>query len=143
MDMNKSFVLRKEDAAPKWRVIDATDRVLGRLSTEVADALRGKDKPEFTPHIDCGDYVVIVNCEKVKLTGNKWKDKLYARYSGWRSGLKLTPAKDMLVKHPTDIIRLAVKRMLPKNRLNREVIKKLKIYVGPEHPHQAQVEKQA
>ncbi len=139
MDMNKSFVLRKEDRDPKWRVIDAEGKVLGRLSTEIATILRGKDKPEYTPHTDSGDYVVVINCEKIVLTGNKWEDKEYANYSGWRSGLKLTSAKDMLIKHPTDIIRLAVRRMLPKNRLASEVIKKLKIYVGPSHPHAAQV----
>ncbi len=139
MDMNKSFVLRNEDRAPKWRVIDAEGKVLGRLSTQIAEILRGKDKPEFTRHTDSGDYVVVINCEKIVLTGNKWEDKTYARYSGWRSGLKETSAKDMLIKHPTDIIRLAVKRMLPKNRLSGQVISKLKIYVGPTHPHTAQI----
>ena len=141
MDMNKSFVLRNEDRAPKWRVIDAEGKILGRMSTEIADILRGKDKPELTPHIDCGDYVVVINCDKIKLTGNKWKEKMYPRYSGWRSGLKLTSAEDMQEKHPTDIVRLAVRRMLPKNRLSREVIKKLKIYIGAAHPHTAQVAK--
>lgn len=139
MDMNKTFFLRKEDCKAKWHVIDASDKILGRLATEVADLLRGKGKAQFTPHADCGDYVVITNCEKIKLTGNKWKDKIYKRYSGWRSGLKTRTAEEVLEKHPTQIVKLAVKRMLPKNKLSDQVIKKLKIYVGNEHPHAAQV----
>ena len=139
MDMNRTFFLRKEDCKADWHVIDATDQVLGRLATRVADLLRGKGKAEFTPHANCGDYVVIINCEKIKLTGNKWKDKIYKRYSGWRSGLKTRTAEEMRAKHPTKIIQLAVKRMLPKNRLSDMAIKKLKIYTGNEHPHIAQV----
>jgi large subunit ribosomal protein L13 len=139
MDMNKTFFLRKEDCKAKWHVLDASDKILGRLATEAADLLRGKGKPEFSPHANCGDYVVVINSEKIKLTGNKWEDKEYKSYSGWRSGLKTRSAKEMLEKHPTDIVRLAVSRMLPKNRLNREVVKRLKVYVGPEHPHTAQV----
>ena len=139
MDMNRTFFLRKEDCKAKWHVIDASDKILGRLATVAADLLRGKGKPEFSPHANCGDYVIVINCEKVKLTGNKWNDKEYKTYSGWRSGLKVRNAKTMLEKHPTDIIRLAVSRMLPKNRLSREVAKRLKIYVGNEHPHSAQV----
>jgi len=141
MDMNRTFFLRKEDCKPKWHVIDATDQVLGRLATKVADILRGKNKPEYTSHVDCGDYVVIVNCEKIKLTGKKWTDKIYKSYSGWRGGLKTRTALEVLEKHPTQIIKLAVKRMLPKNRLSSQVIKKLKIYVGDEHPHAAQAPK--
>ena len=137
--MNKSFVLRKEDRKPDWRIVDATDKVLGRLSTEIADALRGKDKPEYTPHTDSGDYIIVINCEKVRLTGNKWKDKLYSRFSGYRSGLKQINAETLFKKDPTAIIRKSVKGMLPKNRLNAQIIKKLKIYVGSEHPHKAQV----
>ncbi|MFH1461915.1 MAG: 50S ribosomal protein L13 [bacterium] len=136
--MNKCFFLSKEDRKPKWRVIDATGRVLGRLSTEIADALRGKDRPEYTPHTDSGDYVVVINCEKIVLTGNKWEDKTYPFFSGWRSGLKEIKAKDLQKKDPSKIITLAVKRMLPKNRLNAQIIKKLKVYVGSEHPHGAQ-----
>jgi len=139
MDMNKSFLLRQEDRAPKWRIVDATDKVLGRLSTEIADILRGKDKPEFTPHCDAGDYVIVTNCEKIKLTGNKWEGKIYERYSGWRSGLKKISAQDLFKKDPTALIIHSVTGMLPKNKMNDKVIKKLKVYVGNEHPHKAQI----
>lgn len=138
MDMNKSFRLRPEDRDPKWHVIDASDQVLGRLCTRVADILRGKDRPEYTPHTDSGDYVVITNCEKIKLTGAKWDDKIYSRYSGWMGGLKQIPAKKMFEKDPRRLILLGVRGMLPKNRLNRTILKKLKVYVGNEHPHEAQ-----
>lgn len=139
MDMNKTFYLHKEDRNPQWRLIDATDLVLGRLATEVADALRGKDKPFYTPHDDAGDYVVVINADKIKLTGDKWEGKEYARYTGWIGGYRVTKAKDMLVKHPTHLIEKAVQGMLPKNKLSRQIIKKLKVYAGPEHPHIAQV----
>lgn len=139
MDMNKAFILKKEARAPKWHVVDASGLVLGRLATRVADILRGKDTAEYTPHTDSGDYVVVVNCDKIVLTGDKWSDKVYKNYSGWRSGLKLTTAQEMLNKKPEEIVRLAVKGMLPKNKLNRQIIKKLKIYTGAEHPHLAQV----
>ena len=139
MDMNKTFFIRKEDCKPNWHVIDAADQVLGRLATRVATILRGKNKAMFTPHANCGDYVVIINCEKIKLTGNKWKDKIYKTYSGWRGGLKERTAEQMMEKHPTKIVQLAVKRMLPKNKLSEQQIKMLKIYVGGEHPHAAQV----
>lgn len=139
MDMNKSYVLRKEDREPAWRVIDASGKVLGRLSTEIADVLRGKDKPEFTPHTDSGDYVVITNCEKIVLTGKKWTDKMYPSYSGHRGGLSEASAQEVFNKDPRQLIILAVKRMLPKNRLSREILRKLKVYVGNEHPHKAQV----
>ena len=139
MDMNKCFLLRQEDRAPKWRIIDATDKVLGRLSTEIADILRGKDKPEFTYHCDAGDYVIVTNCEKIKLTGNKWEGKIYERYSGWRSGLKKISAQDLFKKDPTALIIHSVTGMLPKNKMNDKVIKKLKVYVGNEHPHKAQI----
>ena len=139
MDMNRSFFLKNEERAPKWRVIDGKGRVLGRLATEIADVLRGKDKAIFTPHTDCGDYVVVVNADKVVLTGKKAKNKEYVSYSGWIGGQKIVKANDLLAKHPTKILELAVKRMLPKNRLSRQIIKKLKLYVGDSHPHQAQV----
>ncbi len=142
MDMNKSFVLRQEvynKHAQKWCVIDASGKVLGRLATQVADMLRGKDSPMFTPHADSGVYVIVINCEKIKLTGDKWDDKAYVRYSGWRSGLKTAAAKEVLVKKPAFIIEAAVRGMLPKNKLSRELIKKLKVYTGAEHPHKAQV----
>lgn len=139
MDMNSTFFLRKEDCTPKWHVIDATDKVLGRLATEVADLLRGKGKAMYAPQTNCGDYVVIINCEKIHLTGNKWKDKIYETYSGWRGGLKEKSAEELMVKHPTMLIELAVKRMLPKNRLSDVAIGRLKVYKGSEHPHTAQV----
>ncbi len=139
MNINKTIFLSKEAAVPKWRVVDAQGRVLGRLATEIADSLRGKDKPYYTPQTDCGDYIVVINADKIVLTGNKWNDKIYDRYTGWRGGYKVRTAKEMLEKHPTSLIELAVKRMLPKNKLSRQIIKKLKIYVGGEHPHQAQV----
>ena len=138
MSMNKAFFLRKEDVNPQWHVIDAEGVVLGRLATKVADMLRGKDKPFYTPHTDCGDYVVIVNADKIVLSGNKWKAKEYISHSGWQSGKKITTAREMLQKHPTHLVLLAVKRMLPKNKLNNEVFKKLKVYVGSDHPHKAQ-----
>ena len=139
MDMNKSYVMRKEDRQPKWLVLDASDRVLGRLCTEIATLLRGKHKPEYTPHTDTGDYVIITNCEKIVLTGNKWKDKIYPSVSGYRGGLKEKSAEEMFKRDPRQLIILAVKRMLPKNTLNRSVLKKLKVYVGSDHPHKAQI----
>ena len=141
MDMNKSFCLRKEDAAPAWRVIDAEGKVLGRLATHIADALRGKDKAYYTPHTDSGDYIVVINAEKIVLTGNKLEGKIYDRYSGWMGGYKVTSAKDMLAKKPEFLIEHAVKGMLPKNKLSDKIIKKLKVYAGSEHPHKAQVSK--
>ncbi|NDD53372.1 50S ribosomal protein L13 [bacterium] len=138
--MNKVFFLRKEDRQPRWRVIDASGKVLGRLSSEVADILRGKDKASFTSHTDAGDYVVITNCDKVRLTGDKLKQKMYESYSGYRSGLKLTAARDMLAKKPEYLIWHAVKGMLPKNKLSRQVLKKLKLYTGDVHPHKGQIE---
>ena len=138
--MNKTFMLRKEDRKPQWHVIDASDMILGRLSTRIADLLRGTLKSDYTPHTDNGDYVVIVNCDKIKLTGNKWTDKVYKSYSGWRSGLKEQSAQCVFEKDPTRLIRFAVKGMMPKNRLSRQMIKRLKIYVGPEHPHRAHVQ---
>ena len=139
MDMNKTFFLRKEDRQPEWHVIDATDLTLGRLATRVTDLLRGRGKAYFTPHTDCGDYVVITNCTKINVTGDKMTDKQYVRYSGWRSGRKVRSLAEMLEKHPTDVIRKAVLGMLPKNRLSNQIITKLKVYTGAEHPHTAQV----
>lgn len=136
MSMNRHFVLRKEDVNPQWRVFDASGKILGRLATEVANILRGKDKAYYTPHTDCGDYVVIVNADKIVLTGNKMEDKTYIRVSGYMGGKKETLAKDMC---PEEMVTLAISRMLPKNRLSRQIIKKLKVYKGAEHPHAAQV----
>ncbi|MFC1854510.1 50S ribosomal protein L13 [Candidatus Dependentiae bacterium] len=137
--MNKAFSLKASDRAPMWRVMDADGAVLGRLSTRIADALRGKDKAKYTPNIDSGDYVVVVNCEKVVLTGKKWDQKIYRRHSGWRGGLKTPTAKEVFAKDPTRIIKHAVKGMLPKGPMGRHMLSKLKIYVGSEHPHKAQV----
>ncbi|MCB9778337.1 MAG: 50S ribosomal protein L13 [Alphaproteobacteria bacterium] len=122
----------------EWYVIDAADQTLGRLSTRIANALRGKHKVDFTPHVDCGDYVVVINADKVALTGNKLDQKEYFRYSGHAGGLKRRTARQLLTEDPERILHQAVKGMLPKNRLSRQVIQKLKIYAGSEHPHQAQ-----
>ena len=138
-NMNSAFFLRSEDRAPQWKLINAEGKILGRLATEIAEAIRGKNKPEYTPHADTGDYIVVINAEKIALTGNKLEDKIYRRYSGWIGGLKETSARDLLKKHPEELIQNAVKGMLPKNKLNRQVIKKLKVYAGAEHPHKAQI----
>ena len=139
MDMNKAFFLRKEDRSPKWHLIDASGMVLGRLASRVADILRGKNKAYYSPHVDCGDYVIVTNCEKIVLTGNKMKEKLYRKHSGWRGGLKTKTAEELFRKDPSLLVKHAVKGMLPKNRLNRKIIKKLKVYVGNDHPHKAQL----
>ena len=139
MDMNKTFFLKTGGREKKWNVIDAEGKVLGRLATEIADQLRGKNMPTFTPHADSGDYVVVVNAEKIVLTGNKMRDKIYSRYTGWMGGLKEQTATEVMKKNPTFIIHTAVKGMLPKNKLSRQLIKKLKVYAGSEHPHIAQV----
>ena len=135
MDMNKVFHLKESVRKPKWVVIDAKGQVLGRLATRIADILRGKNRPAYTPHVDSGDYVVVINAQDIVLTGNKWSDKVYETYSGWKGGYKATPAEELFAKHPTYLVELAVKRMLPKSRLSRQVFKKLKVYVGSEHPH--------
>ena len=122
----------------KWFVVDAEDKVLGRLASEIAMRLRGKHKPNFAPHMDVGDFIIVVNAEKVKLTGNKLDDKIYYRHSGYMGGLKERTAKEMLEKKPTELLKSAVKGMLTKNSLGRRQLKKLKIYTGNEHPHAAQ-----
>ncbi len=137
MNMNKSFVLKNEERRPQWRLVDAEGMVLGRMATQIADMLRGKDKPYYTPHTDSGDYVVVIISDKVVLTGDKMEQKEYASYSGWMGGLKIETAEKVHAKKPTKLIEQAVKGMLPKNKLNRDVIKKLKVYAGPEHPHKA------
>lgn len=138
VDMNMAFFLKKEDATPQWRVIDAEGQVLGRIATKIADILRGKDKPYFTPHVDCGDYVVVINAAKVLLTGDKVEKKEYVHYTGWIGGQKVTSARELLQKHPDRVITLAVKGMLPKNVLSRYLLRKLRVYAGSEHPHLAQ-----
>jgi large subunit ribosomal protein L13 len=134
----KTFVAKEHEIEKNWHLIDASDKVLGRLATEIATILRGKKKPIFTPHMDAGDYVVVVNAEKVVLTGNKLEKKKYYRHSGYVGGLKETTAKEMLEKKPENLIKLAVKGMLPKTSLGRRQLTKLKVYTGPDHPHQAQ-----
>lgn len=138
--MNKAFFLRKEDRKPKWRVIDAKDKPVGRLATLVADILRGKDKPEFTPHQDAGDYVIVVNAQDIVFTGNKMEQKIYERYTGYIGNKKMLTARQMMEKNPAFIFTHAVQGMLPKNKLSRQIIKKLKVYSGAEHPHKAQLE---
>lgn len=134
----KTFSAKKEEVERKWYVVDAQGKVLGRLASEVAKVLRGKHKPIFTPHVDTGDHVIIINAGKVKLTGRKLDEKLYYRYSGYPGGLKSITSKKLLQSKPERVIELAVKGMLPKNKLGRSTIKKLKVYAGPDHPHAAQ-----
>jgi large subunit ribosomal protein L13 len=136
--MMKTFVAKEHEIQKNWHLIDASDKVLGRLATEIATILRGKNKPIFTPHMDAGDYVVVVNAERVVLTGNKLEKKAYYRHSGYVGGLKKTTAKEMLEKKPENLIKLAVKGMLPKTSLGRRQLTKLKVYTGPDHPHKAQ-----
>ncbi len=134
----KTFVPKDPGEAREWYVIDAENISLGRLGVKAADLLRGKDKPVFSPHVDTGAFVVVVNAAKVRLTGNKEVNKVYARYTGWRGGLKETPASVLREKHPERMIEAAVKGMLPGNRLCRHMVSRLKVYAGAEHPHQAQ-----
>ena len=122
----------------EWVIVDATDQVLGRLSTRVAKLLRGKYKTNFTPHVDCGDNVIVINAEKIRLTGKKWTDKQYFSHSGYPGGRKITTPRQLFEKRPTDLIRRAVRGMLPKNILSRAIMKNLRIYVGQEHKHEAQ-----
>jgi large subunit ribosomal protein L13 len=139
MDMNKAFFLKKEEHKPNWRLIDAAGQTMGRLATRISDILRGKDSAFFTNHTDSGDYVVVINAEKVVLTGNKLRDKQYIRMTGYIGNRKEFTAKQMFEKHPTEPLMLAVKRMLPRNKLSRQIITKLKLYAGSEHPHKAQI----
>jgi len=136
--MMKTFVAKEHEVNKKWVVVDAADHVLGRLATQIAMRLRGKDKPIFTPHADTGDFVIVVNADKVLMTGHKWDQKFYYRYSGYIGGLKAISAGKLREKRPEDLVRFAVKGMLPKGPLGRRQLKKLKVYAGPEHPHQAQ-----
>ena len=133
-----TYSAKKSDIDEKWWLVDAEGEVLGRLATQIAARLRGKHNPLFTPHVDSGDSVVVVNAEKIVLTGRKWAQKKYYRHSGYIGGLKEITAKKLLEKQPEDLIRFAVKGMLPKNRLGRTLLKKLKVYAGGSHPHGAQ-----
>ena len=134
----KTFVAKEHEVERKWYLVDAADRILGRLASQIAIRLRGKHKPIFTPHADTGDFIVVINADKVALTGSKWDKKVYYRHTGYVGGLKQISAKKLLEKRPDEVLRLAVKRMLPKNSLGRKQLKKLKIYAGSDHPHQAQ-----
>jgi large subunit ribosomal protein L13 len=134
----KTFVATPENRQRDWYVVDAEGKTLGRLATQVAEALRGKRKPQYTPHCDTGDFVVVVNAEKIRVTGNKRADKVYRRHTGYPGALRSRTLAEMLDRRPEEVIRKAVRGMLPKNRLARQQITKLKVYAGPEHPHQAQ-----
>jgi large subunit ribosomal protein L13 len=134
----KSYMARPQEVERKWYVVDAEGKTLGRLATEIARVLRGKNKPQYTPHIDTGDFVVVVNAEKVVVTGKKATQKVYRRHTGYPGGLKETSYEAMLERKPTEILRKAVKGMMPRTRLGRRQTGKLKIYAGPEHPHEAQ-----
>jgi large subunit ribosomal protein L13 len=134
----KTFSAKPETVKRDWYLVDASDKVLGRLASEVARRLRGKHKPEFTPHVDTGDYIVVINAEKVAVTGGKDEKKKYHSYSGYQSGLKTTSLKDMRKRHPERIIETAVRGMLPKGPLGRSLIRKLKVYAGAKHEHAAQ-----
>jgi large subunit ribosomal protein L13 len=136
--MMKSYMARPLEVERRWYVVDAEGQTLGRLATEIARILRGKNKPQYTPHVDTGDFVVVVNAEKVVVTGKKAEQKVYRRHSGYPGGLKETSYEQMMERRPTEILRRAVKGMMPKNRLARQQLRKLKIYAGPEHPHAAQ-----
>ena len=134
----KTYVATPQDRERNWVLVDANGQNLGRLATQIADLLRGKRKPTYTPHCDVGDFVVVVNAEKISVTGNKRTEKMYNRHSGYPGGIKSRTLNDMLERRPEEVLRLAVKGMLPRNRLARKQITKLKIYAGPEHPHAAQ-----
>jgi large subunit ribosomal protein L13 len=134
----RTYVAKPSDRERNWYVVDANGLTLGRLSTQIADTLRGKRKPTYTPHIDTGDFVVVVNAEKIAVTGNKRADKLYHKHSGYPGGLRTRTFQDMIDRRPEEIIRIAVKGMMPRNRLARKQLTKLKVYAGPQHPHVAQ-----
>ena len=134
----KTYTANSNDRDRRWYVVDAEGKTLGRLSTQIADLLRGKRKPTYTPHVDTGDFVIVVNAEKVSVSGNKRTEKLYHRHSGYPGGLRTRTFEEMIERKPEEVIRLAVKGMLPRNRLSRRQITKLKIYAGPDHPHAAQ-----
>jgi large subunit ribosomal protein L13 len=134
----KTFLPKIDVQRRKWRIIDADGQVLGRLAEKAANILRGRDKPIYTPHLDAGDFVVVINADKVRLTGRKETDKEYQRYSGWRGGLKCETVADVRAKHPERLIMRAVKGMLPRNRLGSKMLTKLKVFAGSEHPHASQ-----
>jgi large subunit ribosomal protein L13 len=133
--MQRTWTAKKDEVERRWYVVDAEGQTLGRLATRIADTLRGKRKPEYTPHMDTGDFVVVVNAEKIAVTGKKLDDKIYYRHSGYPGGLRERTLGEQLARRPTEVIRKAVKGMLPRNRLARQQLTKLKVYAGPEHPH--------
>ena len=134
----KSYIAKPAEVERKWYVIDAEDKTLGKIASEVASILRGKKKPIYTPHVDTGDYVIVINAEKVRVTGKKEEQKIYKSHSGYPGGLKETTLRELRAKKPEEIIRHAVKGMMPNGKLGRQMFKKLKVYAGPEHPHTAQ-----
>jgi large subunit ribosomal protein L13 len=134
----KTHTVKARDIKETWYVVDATNRPLGRLASEVASVLRGKHRPEFSPHLSLGDHVIIVNADKIYVSGNKREDKLYYRFSGYPGGLKVRSMRDVIAQDPTLVVRTAVRKMLPGTRLGRRMLKNLRIYTGPEHPHVAQ-----
>jgi len=137
-----TYSAKQTDITKKWYVVDAAGMVLGRLASQVASRLRGKHNPLFTPHVDCGDSVIVINADKIVLTGRKWDQKMYHRHSGYTGGLKSVTAKKLLEKRAEDLLKFAVKGMLPKNRLGSKILKKLKVYTGGNHPHEAQQPKE-
>ncbi|MCL6440298.1 50S ribosomal protein L13 [Thermoleophilum album] len=134
----RTYMANKATRERRWYVVDAAGKTLGRLATQIADVLRGKHKPEYTPHVDVGDFVIVVNAERVAVTGRKREQKIYYRHSGYPGGLRQRTLAEQLERQPEEVIRLAVKGMLPRNRLARQQLRKLKVYRGPDHPHQAQ-----
>lgn len=134
----KTVSANKSTVDKQWLLIDAEGEILGRFASKVAKLLRGKHKPSFTPHVDCGDNVIIINAEKIQMTGNKWDNKTYSRYTGYPGGQRFTTVKELLEKNPTRIVEKSIKGMLPKNRLGAELFRNLKVYVGPEHGQEAQ-----
>ena len=137
--MQKTYLPKKQNSKDqKWYLVDATDKIVGRMATKIADTLRGKNTPVFTPHLDCGGYVIVINADKIKFTGAKLDKKFYYTHSGFKGGIKSTPARKMLAEKPTKIIIEAVKNMLPNNKLRKVFLRKLKVYTGSEHQHEAQ-----
>ena len=136
--LTKTYVAKTGEIESQWHIVDATDRVLGRLASRVAVILQGKHRPTYTPHIDTGDHIVVINAEKIRLTGRKADQKTYDRYSGYPGGRRVIPFRTMIERKPEEVVRLAVRRMLPKSRLGRKMLRKLKVYAGADHPHTAQ-----
>lgn len=134
----KTFIAKENQVDKKWHLVDAQGKTLGRMASRIATVLQGKHRPIYTPHVDTGDYVVVINARKVRLTGKKLEEKTYQRFSGYPGGLKIIPLKEMLERHPDRVVKLAVRRMLPKTKLGERMLEKLKIYDGTEHPHTAQ-----